>query len=167
MPRADTLSAACMWRHPQAYYQHFAIELVETEWVWLVDADDLVMPDALRGLEDVEADVWQVGFRRSDGELYLPPQISNEEYLASWRNVYTAGSMIRTEAYHQAGGFRDLALQDWALWRSLAEAGAVFQASDRAHYHYMRHPYTRGETELTMDARPGHVAEMMGSVAHA
>ncbi len=148
------------WKHPQAYFQQLAISKVKTDWVWLLDIDDIAMPDALAGLEDVDADVWQMGFHRSDGEEYVPPQLSAAEFLASDRNVFVGGSCIRVDAFRACGGFDDVALQDWSLWRKLALNGATFQSSGRTHFHYMRHPYTRGELELTMDARPLHMAEM-------
>lgn len=150
----------CRWRYPQAYYLNAAIRQVETEWVWIVDIDDFAKPDGLAGLDDVDADVWQVGFERSDGETYLPPRLTNDEYLASSKNVYVAGSMVRTDAFRAVGGFRNLALQDWDLWRRLAAAGYRFEASARTHFHYMRHPHTRGATELTLDRRAEHLEEM-------
>lgn len=151
----------CPWRHPQAYYLNQAIAESGTEWVWIVDIDDIAHPDALAGLDDVDADVWQMGFDRSDGETYVPPPLSNGEYLASPRNVYVAGSAIRVEAFRAVGGFRDVALQDWDLWRRLAVHGARFQSSGRTHFRYMRHALTRGATELTMDRRGEHLEEML------
>jgi hypothetical protein len=151
---------ACFWRHPQAFYLNTAIAAAETDWVWIADIDDLAFPDALAGLEDVDADVWQMGFKRSDGESYVPPQITNAEYLASEQNVYVGTSAIRVEAFRDVGGFRDVALQDWDIWRRLAVNGARFQSSGRTHFSYMLHRYSRGETELTLDRRPDHLAEM-------
>lgn len=165
IPGATVVESYCGWRYPQAYYLDRAIRLAHTEWVWIVDIDDIALPDGLAGLADVEADVWQMGFHRSDGETYVPPQLTQQQYLDSDRNVYTAGSAFRVDTYRAVGGFRDVALQDWALWRSLAAAGATFQASDRAHYEYMRHDRTRGETELTMVARVEHIAEMEAALA--
>lgn len=155
------IQAPCEWRHPQAFYLNAAIRHAETDWVVIADLDDLLMPDALDGLEDVEADVWQMGFHRSDGEIYVVPQLTADEYLASSRNVFVGSSAIRREAFLAVGGFPDVALQDWALWRRLARAGATFQSSGRTHFHFMRHPQTRGSLELTLDVRAGHVAEMM------
>lgn len=151
----------CKWRHPQAYHLNEAIRQVETEWAWIVDIDDIVMVDGLRGLGDVEADVWQMGFLRSDGELYRPPALTNDEYLAERGNPYVAGSAIRVEAFREVGGFTDIAFQDWGLWRRLALVGATFQASDRAHFHYMRHPYARSVVELTPERRAFHEAQML------
>lgn len=159
-PGVRILRRPCFWEHPQACHLDRAILWADTEWVWIVDIDDLAHPDALQGIDQVDADVWLMGFDRSDGVTYIPPVMTNDEYLASERNVYPAGSAISTAAFLDAGGFADIALQDWGLWRSLAAHGASFQVSGRTHYQYMRHPDTRGETELTLDARQRHLLEM-------
>lgn len=162
-PREVVVATDCVmdgWSHPQARHLNVAVEEVETEWTWFLDIDDLAFPDALEGLEEVAADVWQLGYLRSDGETYIPPQLTAAEVLAAERNPFVAGSCIRTEAFRRIGGFRDIALQDWGLWRALAAADATFQSSGRTHFHYMRHPNTRGEVELGLGRRPHHMHEM-------
>jgi hypothetical protein len=138
-----------------------AIDYVDTDWFWICDIDDQVMPDGLAGLDEIAADVWQVGFHRSDGEIYLPPRLTNDEYLALEKNVYVGSSMVRTEAFHNVGGFDDIAFQDWGLWRKLARDGHTFDVSDRPHFEYTLHPTTRTELEFTTAARKAQIAEMM------
>lgn len=168
IPDVKVIESFCHWRHPQAWHLQQAIMAAQTEWVWIVDIDDLAFPGGLAGLEDVAADVWQLGFERSDGELYTPPQLTADAFLASRQNVYVGTAMIRTDIFREVGGFRDVALQDWELWRRLAKHGAVVESSGRRHFHYMRHPRARGNAELTMDVRPEHLAEMMeAELAHA
>ncbi len=161
VPGAETIEAECDGTYPQAFYQQLAVDSTDTDWVWLLDIDDLAIPNALRGLDAVKADVWQMGFDRSDGEVYVPPLLSNDEYLASKRNVYVGGSCVRTDALLEVGGIPDVALQDWALWRRLARAGAKIVPSARVHFRYMRHDLTRGETELVLERRQQHLVEMM------
>lgn len=153
----------CPWKHKQAHYLQQAIEAADTDWVWILDIDDEALPDALNGIDDVAADVWMMGYERSDGEVYIPPGLTAAEVYDSPKNLIPAGSAIRTEAFRDCGGYLDVALQDWALWRRLAENGATFETSGRAHYRYNRHPATRGETELTAAARPEHMAEMLAA----
>jgi hypothetical protein len=159
----DPYNARLAWRHPQAFMLQAAISEVETDWVVIADIDDQLHPDALAGLEDVTADVWQLGFDRSDGERYIPPTLTAEQVLAMDRNVLVGSSAIRTESFHAVGGFPDIALQDWGLWRRMARAGMTFQSSGRTHFTYNRHDATRGAQELTSDARAAHLAEMMES----
>jgi hypothetical protein len=161
VPGARVIESFCHWRYPQAWHLQQAIAAATTDWVWILDIDDLAFPDALQGLHDVMADVWQLGNERSDGEKYTPPRMTAAEFLASERNVYVAGSMIRTDIFREVGGFRDVALQDWCLWRTLARHGASVEPSQRMHFQYMRHPKTRGATELTLDVRADHYAEML------
>lgn len=165
VPGAIVIPSECTWDNPQAYYLTAAVSWVTTDWVWFLDIDDVAFPDALEGLDEVAADVWQLGYLRSDGEEYIPPQLSAAEVLASERNRFVAGSCVRTEAFRRVGGFRDIALQDWGLWLALAAAGASFESSGRAHFHYMRHPETRGERELDIQSRPGHMREMEAALA--
>lgn len=151
----------CDWKHQQAYYLQQALNMVDTEWVWIHDIDDVAYPDALKGIDQVAADVWQLGYKRSDGETYLPPQLNADEVLNAERNPFVAGSCVRTETLRKVGGVPDCALQDWALWRRLALAGASFASSDRIHFYYRRHDKTRGAAELTLDRREEHVREML------
>lgn len=168
IPDVRVIESFCHWRYPQAWHLQQAIMAATTDWVWIVDIDDLAFPDGIAGLEDVAADVWQLGFERSDGEFYTPPRLTPGEFLASKRNVYVAASMIRTDIFREVGGFRDVALQDWELWRRLCKHGAVVESSGRRHFGYMRHPRARGNTELTLDVRADHLAEMMeAELAHA
>lgn len=153
---AKVIASYCHWRYPQAWYLQQAIMAAQTDWVWIVDIDDVAMPDGLQGLHDVLGDVWAVGYERSDGEVFVPAGGNLDESCP-----YAAGSMIRTDIFREVGGFSDVALQDWGLWRRLARHGAAFTMSDRAHYLYQRHPRTRGAVELTVDVRADHYAEMV------
>lgn len=144
----------CPWQYPQAFYLNWAANLAETEWVWISDIDDLPFPDALDGLEDVEADVWLTGFG------HPIPRLTNEEYLASPENVYPGSSAFRLEAFHRAGGFPDIAFQDWGLWRRMARTGATFDPSARAHFSYTQHDASRSRTDITPARRAEHLAEL-------
>ncbi len=163
IPGAQSVVSDCDWKHPQAFYLQCAFEHAVTDWVWQLDIDDLAIPNALRGLDDVDADVWQMGFDRSDGHMYIPPDLTDLQYLWSDKNQYVGSSPIRTDVFHAAGGFPDIALQDWGMWRRLVRMGATIEVSGRVHFRYMRHEHCRGETELTTEARPAHLAEMMES----
>lgn len=146
--------------YPQAFHLNSALREVRSEWVWIHDIDDLAFPDALQGIVDIDADVVQSGYERSDGEVYIPPVLANDEILGLDHNPFVAGSFARTDILMDAGGFPDVALQDWALWRRLARMGAVFASSERPRFKYMRHGRTRGARELTPGLRQMHTGEM-------
>jgi hypothetical protein len=146
--------------YPQAFHLTSALNEVQTEWVWIHDIDDLAFSDALEGIENAEADVVQCGYERSDGEVYIPPGLTEMEFMPLNHNPFVAGSFVRTDMLLDAGGFPDVALQDWALWRTLARMGAIFAGGDRPRFKYMRHARTRGSTELTAAERRKHMVEM-------
>jgi len=146
--------------YPQPFHLNSALHEVRSEWVWIHDIDDLAYHDALEGITDTDMDVIQCGYDRSDGETYIPPTLTGDEILALGHNPFVAGSFVRTDILLDAGGFPDVALQDWALWRRLARMGAVFAAGDRPRFKYMRHGRTRGATELTVNERRKHMVEM-------
>ncbi len=148
------------WRYPQAYHLTKAVGQVTTDWVWIHDIDDIAFPWALEELDQVTADVFQMGYVRSDGEVYLPPLLTADEVKAGVKNEFVAGSCVRTSMLRQVGGFPDCALQDWALWLALAHAGATFDVSDRPCFYYRRHHDARGAKELTLLERDTHMAEM-------
>lgn len=166
-PPVDVIigSGSCEWTHPQAFHLTQALAQATTEWIWVVDIDDLAMPDALNGIEAVNADVWMMGYLRLPDELlYLPPLMSNDQILSSHHNQLVGGSAFRRDAFDEVGGFPDVAFQDWALWRRMARHGMRFQMSDRAHFYYNRHSATRSSVEFTYDLRRAQLAEL---VAHA
>lgn len=165
IPRALAVRNHCDWRHPQAFHLQKAIERAETEWVWILDMDDFALPDALDGLEDIDADVMVVGYQRSDGVTYIPPQLTAVEYLLGGSNPFPAGSIIRRESFLKVGGFPDVAFQDYGLWRRMATAWMRFQASHRAHYVYRLHEHSRTSTELLPDRRRAHLRELQNSEA--
>jgi hypothetical protein len=150
----------CHWTYPQAFYLQNAAARAETDWVWFLDIDDVAMEDALHGLDEVEADVWQMGYETSEGTVYAPEQLTGREYLELSGNPFTSCSAVRTDIFEEAGGFRDVAFQDWALWRKLALIGATFEMSGRAHYVYRSHPKSRTATELLPEVRILNLREM-------
>jgi hypothetical protein len=163
----EVVSENLAWAYPQAFHLQDAISQASTDWIWVCDIDDLAMPDALNGIDDVAEDVWQMGYLRHPDELlYVPPQLGCADILASEKNEFVAGSAFRRDAFEEVGGFPDVAFQDWGLWRRMARHGMRFLSSDRAHFHYNRHLATRGAMELTASRRAGHLAEMMESETH-
>lgn len=146
----------CDWRYPQAFYLNQAILAANTEWVWILDIDDAALPDALDGIDAVDADVWQMGYiRSSDAETHIPPAKPDPK-----RNLFTAGSAIRRDAFEEVGGFRDVAFQDWDLWCRMLLLERRFESSGRAHYLYRIHEHSRTNVELGEKNRAAHIEEM-------
>jgi hypothetical protein len=161
IPGASVMYSRCPWDHPQAFYLQMAAMVSGTDWVWIVDIDDLAFTDGLAGLDEVEEDVWQLGYLSSEGHQHLPPQMTAADYLNLNGNPFSGASMFRTAIFDLCGGFTDVAFQDWSLWRRMARMGATFKASDRPHFEYRRHSDTRTAVELIPDNRTLNLLEMM------
>jgi hypothetical protein len=157
---ADITAARCTWAHPQAFHLQEAFETATSEWVWKLDLDDVALPDALDGLDEVSADVWQMGYLRTDGLRHIPPQLSATEFLLSTGNPFVSSSAVRRRAFQRCGGYPDIAFEDWGLWRRLALAGCTFESSGRPHFRYTQGSYTRTAVELVTSERSRHVEEM-------
>ncbi len=147
----------CQWRHPHAWHLQQAINQATTEWVWVLDIDDTALPDALAGINDVDADVWQMGYQNGS-QTYRVPQLTNTEYLARTGNCYVGASAIRAAAFNQVGGYDDLGFQDWGLWRKMCRAGMRFESSGRANFAYKTGGRTAGE--FTRENRNRYMLEL-------
>ena len=146
------------FRFREAGFRNEACGLAEHEWLWQIDVDDRIVPDAASMLEGQSSGVVQVGYQRSDGQVYIPSVIANERYLASGGNSYVAGSPFTRKALEVAGGFPDVALSDWGLWRKMARAGVTFAASGRIAYLYRWEPH---DSLTGVYTDPQHVADVM------
>jgi hypothetical protein len=128
----------------EAGMRQHAVQLAQSEWVWLIDVDDRVLPD-VAGVVDRDADVVQAGFIRSDGDVYIPNVIPHSTFLEQRMNRYVGTSPVRRDTLLKVGGWPDVGYADWALWRKLARARARFVSADRICFEYNWHP----ETSLT------------------
>jgi hypothetical protein len=134
--------------YPEARLQNEAAERVTADWIWQLNVDDLALPDALVGIDLVASDVWLMGFRRDDGEQYIPTVLPNHEYLSLESNPYPSMSAFRLQAFDDVDGYPMIAHEDWGMWRRMARAGCTFHSSGRVHSTYQTHPLQRTATEL-------------------
>jgi len=125
------------WNTPNPYYANWVANNTDTEWLLLADIDDMVKPDILDGLENVDADVYLMGLDINGVETYLPPYLTNEQ-IYSLPNCYFAfGSPIKRE-WALKFPFHDTPYGDWIFWREIARAGARFAWSGRVGYWYRK-----------------------------
>ena len=143
-PGARVVVTPCTWKYPCAFYWQAATIAAESDWVWTLGVDDLAMPDALDGVDEVDADVWQFGYLRTDGRCYAPPQLTAAEYLAMTdSNPFVGGSVVKMASFSACGGYPDIEFEDWGLWRKMASMGMTFLSSKRQHFHYIMGPNTQ------------------------
>lgn len=96
----------------------------EASCTWLANLgiDDRMMPDALWGLEETDADIVSISAQLSDGRMV---QARGEQALRSVAEDMVLGpSYIRAELFRRVGGWReDRLLADWWLWVNAYLAG--------------------------------------------
>ena len=104
-------------------------------WVWRIDVDDRILPDALQVLEGRDCDIVVVGLESTKGYTNIPRVVNHDKFLVGG-NRYTAGSPFTKDIWERAGGFPDIAHCDWGFWRRCAKLGARFEAAGRVCYVY-------------------------------
>jgi hypothetical protein len=153
---ADVIVAEPYGEFPEAHMRNVACEAAKG-WLWQIDVDDRIMPDALGVLEGRDCDVVQVGYRSTQGGIHIPTVVPHNLFLAG-PNRYISGSPFTKDMWVRAGGFPHIAWSDWGFWRKCARAGGRFEAAGRACYIYREEPHD-SVTGKYQDAR--HVREAM------
>ena len=134
------IDAEVLVRQPNSKYPYtsmlnYGAEACRDGWVWRIDVDDRIMPDALHAVEGRDCDVVVVGMTSTAGYSVIPKIVSNNEYL-NRHNCYTAGSPFTKDIWERAGRFPDIAHCDWGFWRRCAKLGARFESSETICYLY-------------------------------
>jgi hypothetical protein len=111
--------------------------MTDTEWIWVLDIDDRIKPDALEGLMEQTCDIWLMGMHTNGAEVYLPPHLTNEQIATAEHCYFCCGSPIRRSWWKQ-NRYRDLAFTDWAMWRTSAKMGASFAWANKMGYTYRK-----------------------------
>jgi hypothetical protein len=124
-----------VWKSP--WYWNSAAEMTDTEWIWVLDIDDRIKPDALEGLMEQTCDIWLMGMHTNGAEVYLPPHLTNEQIATAEHCYFCCGSPIRRSWWKQ-NRYRDLAFTDWAMWRTSAKMGASFGWANKMGYTYRK-----------------------------
>jgi hypothetical protein len=153
--------------HPWGRIMNEAIAETTTDWIFPLGVDDMVLPDGLDGIDEVESDVWLMGYEHLGGarkvRTFIPTALPNDDYLASARNVYPGLSCFRRSAWERVGGYPIISHEDWGFWRRLARAGATFSASGRVQTIYRDHPGQRSKAKrlAPTEAREERVKEVL------
>jgi len=125
------------WNVPNPHYANWVANNTDTEWLLLADLDDMLKPDILDGLENLDADVHLMGLDINGTETYLPPYLTNEQIYTLPNCYFAFGSPIKRE-WALRFPFQDTPYGDWIFWRQIARAGAKFAWSGRVGYWYRK-----------------------------
>jgi glycosyltransferase involved in cell wall biosynthesis len=135
---AEVLVAEPIGPHPEAVFRNIACRHAENGWLWQIDVDDRILPDALSVLDGRDCDVVQVGLVAMDNENWkiIPSVRSNADYLSNDDNSYTAGSPFTKDVWERAGGFPYIGYNDYGFWRRCARIDAKFEFANKVCYMY-------------------------------
>ena len=122
--------------HPQVLI-NTAITFTKCDWIVKLDADDLILPHALNGLQDVTADVWNFGYRRNGNDV-VSRSVSVDQVLQRSSNPVSSCSPFRRWLW-ESNQFLDMPHCDWMFWVHAARAGAQFSSTKRVDYIYRVH----------------------------
>ena len=126
-----------------------AIQAVKTRYVMAVDADDIVMPGAIRDLADaLDADaglsvVWGDTVIFGTKLAHVPSAADLDAWWFTFVNDVVVGLMGRTGALTRAGWDETSRYEDWGTTLSLVEVGACGRNIGRATYGYRSHAQPR------------------------
>jgi glycosyltransferase involved in cell wall biosynthesis len=129
-------------------------------FVYPLDADDLLEPEALGAMADALERNEDAGFAWGDYILFGEGKgryRSPDRWLPwtlTYVNPYPVCSMFRRETLERAGGWTGYAYEDWDLWLRLVGQGVEGVRVDRVVYRRRLH----GEQRLLVQARRRHRA---------
>lgn len=153
---ADVIVAEPVGEFPEHRFRNIACEAADG-WLWQIDVDDRIMPDAVGVLAGRTCDVVMAGFETTSGGRHVPEVLPHSDFLQG-PNRYASGSPFTRDVWERAGGFPNIAFSDWGFWRRCARIGSTFEAAGRPCYWY------RDEPEDSLTGRytdPRHFADVM------
>jgi len=125
------------WKVPNPHYANFICAYTDTEWMLLMDIDDVIDSQCLDGLNEIDADVWLMGININGQEKYLPPQMSNYSISTDPNCYFCFGSPFKRKLALDHP-FHDSPYTDWIFWRQIARAGAKFEWANKIGYKYRK-----------------------------
>jgi hypothetical protein len=135
---AEVVVAEPIGPYPEAVFRNAACRHAKDGWLWQIDVDDLILPDALTVLEGRDCDVVQVGWVSMENPDWkdIPSFRSNEDYLSNDNNTFTGTSPFTKDVWQRAGGFPYIAYNDYGFWRRCARVGAKFEFANQVCFQY-------------------------------
>lgn len=166
IPSAEALGVPVVYAHRDTLHdaRNAALDMVETEWVCHLDADDELEAGYFTAMATGTADV------RAPSVVYVVdgipkppwmPRVAGHSHRCRAEclvdgNWLVVGSVARSEMLRSVGGWRDFDWsEDWDLWLRCHLAGATFQAIRPAIYRAHARPDSRNrgadrETKLAV-----------------
>lgn len=122
---------------------------VDTEWLFRLDDDDLLDPDHFEvlshWLDQGDADIVYTYCRVDGVDDPNRFQVRWQSVGNGWgelyeRNWIPCSAAIRTELFHDLGGYDDVPEEDWDLWKRALDVDATFVCVPCATWTYRMNP---------------------------
>jgi glycosyltransferase involved in cell wall biosynthesis len=164
VPSAAALNVPVVHVHGNSLHEarNTALDVVATEWVVYLDADDELEPGYFDAMAAAEADLRAPAVsyvRRGRPDPARMPRVSGHRHdctagCLEWGNWLVIGTAAQTEMLRAVGGWRDFPWsEDWDLWVRCWQAGATIEPVPKAVYRaHVRHD--------SRNRAPAHAAKM-------
>jgi hypothetical protein len=164
VPSANALDVPVVHVHGSTLHEarNTALDVVATEWVVFLDADDELEAGYFDAMGAATADLRAPAVSYVRGGRPDParmPRVAGHRHdctagCLEWGNWLVIGTAARTEMLREVGGWRDFPWsEDWDLWVRCWQAGATIEPVPRAVYRaHVRHD--------SRNRAPAHAAKM-------
>lgn len=151
VPSANALNVPVVHVHGSALHEarNTALDVVATEWVVFLDADDELVPGYLDAMAAGAADLRAPSVtyvRKGRPAPARMPRVSGHRHdctadCLEWGNWLVIGTAARAQMLRDVGGWRDFPWsEDWDLWVRCWQAGATIEPIPNAVYRaHVRH----------------------------
>ncbi len=132
--------------------RNLALDLVATEWVCFLDADDELEPGYFDAMATGTADLRAPAVRYVAPTRSAPPRVPRvaghvhacTAACLPWGNWLVVGTLVRSDLVRKIGGWHDFTWsEDWDLWVRCWKAGATIEAIPAAIYRAHVRPDSR------------------------
>ena len=157
IPSAEAQGVPVVHHHGETLHgaRNDALDLVDTEWVLYLDADDELEPGFIDAMSAGTADVRAPSVRYVRGRRPRSawvPMVAGHAHTCTAEcllegNWLVVGSLVRAEMIRAVGGWRDFIWsEDWDLWLRCHLAGATIEAIPAAVYKAYVRPQSRNRS---------------------
>lgn len=167
IPSAEALGVPVVHSHAGTLHEarNRALDVIATEWVVYLDADDELEAGYFAAMAAGTADLRAPSVRyvhRGRAAVPRMPRVAGHHHACdadclAYGNWLVVGAMAPAELLRQVGGWRDFPWsEDWDLWVRCWQAGATIEAVPQAVYRAHVDPQSRNRAPAHAEKMEAH-----------